>query len=288
MQHKTKMCTRCKTDRPLGLFGRGSGKGGLHQWCKPCLSEYAKEKRADVREFDMELVAFDAMGEARKAMSDGGITMRSVAEAIGVNEQNVYKWFNDKTRPSQKNLRAMLVFLGVELPISLQENPEGKIPYGIKTCKACHKDFPVYRGFAVSYCSRACAGKDLSSRQLGVANARWRGGETVTRHIGGGYIKQLSPGHPGADASGYVMQHRLVMEQVIGRALLPHERVHHKNGDRQDNRPENLELWTGEGTSKKDPAGVRAVDRVLDLIDTLTTAERKQVAAKLKGTAHER
>ena len=90
-----------------------------------------------------------------------------------------------------------------------------------------------------------------------------------------GYIQEKRDGR-------WHMRHRLVMEQVLGRPLLPTERVHHKNGNRQDNRPENLELWTGVGTSKKDPHGVRVVDKVLDLIDRLTPVERARVAAKLK------
>lgn len=47
------------------------------------------------------------------------------------------------------------------------------------------------------------------------------------------------------------------MEQQLGRALLPEETVHHLNGVRDDNRPENLELW-----SSSQPSGQRVVDKV--------------------------
>lgn len=56
-------------------------------------------------------------------------------------------------------------------------------------------------------------------------------------------------------ADGWQLEHRYVMEQKLGRALEPQERVHHMNGLRDDNREENLELW-----KVKDPPGVRASD----------------------------
>jgi hypothetical protein len=52
-------------------------------------------------------------------------------------------------------------------------------------------------------------------------------------------------------------EHRVVMEGIIGRALLPGENVHHRNGVKNDNRPENLELWI---TSQ--PPGQRPADLV--------------------------
>ena len=79
-----------------------------------------------------------------------------------------------------------------------------------------------------------------------------------------------------------VLEHRLVMEQVLGRKLKRTERVHHKNGKRDDNRPENLELWTGVNQSKKDPHGVRVVDKVLDMLTLLKPDELQRIADKIK------
>lgn len=72
-----------------------------------------------------------------------------------------------------------------------------------------------------------------------------------------GYIKVKLPNHPQATREGIVYEHRLVMEQKLGRTLLSHENVHHINGVRDDNRPENLELWT-----TMQPTGKRVADMV--------------------------
>lgn len=84
-------------------------------------------------------------------------------------------------------------------------------------------------------CSRVCNDKLKEGRLQGIGNKGRRSD---------GYIEVYYPTHPDAKTNGRILEHRLVMEQKIGRRLLKTEQVNHINHIRDDNRPENLEIMT--------------------------------------------
>jgi len=88
-------------------------------------------------------------------------------------------------------------------------------------------------------CVSSMKGKHLGDCK-GEKNSNWKGGVKHNH----GYILIWNPDHPYADERGYVFEHRLVSEKILGRYLEPNEVTHHINGIKDDNRPSNLMVYT--------------------------------------------
>jgi hypothetical protein len=92
-----------------------------------------------------------------------------------------------------------------------------------------------------------------------------------------GYRWIHRPDHPDANRDGFISEHRLVLSESLGRRLTKYEVVHHINGDRLDNRLENLQLMTrsehiGLHHRKEKPEGLTK-EILQDMLDTLTMEE---------------
>lgn len=106
-------------------------------------------------------------------------------------------------------------------------------------------------GLCAQHQNMARAGKPLHP----IRTERAKKGEgSVTK---AGYRVVVAHGHPNATPKGQILEHTLVMSQHLGRPLVKGENVHHVNGDRADNRIENLELW-----SSSQPSGQRVQDKL--------------------------
>lgn len=124
------------------------------------------------------------------------------------------------------------------------------------TCPVCGV---VFKSYGDKTCSWVCRNRKMSKDYAGKVfteehkrnisknhhnvsgsnNPRWNGGKR--EHSG--YIEVWKPEHPSANLDGYVREHRLVIEESIGRYLEIGEVVHHINHVKDDNRLENLKLY---------------------------------------------
>ena len=108
----------------------------------------------------------------------------------------------------------------------------------IYTCKHCSKVFKDPHKYEVKFCSRNC----YSLWRVGDRNYNWKGGKFLSKF--GYYYVRAPKDHPYKNSSGYIFEHRYLMEKHLQRYLEPKELVHHLNGIKTDNRLENLVVIT--------------------------------------------
>lgn len=129
---------------------------------------------------------------------------------------------------------------------ALRRRGEADNPCSVPDCEGG----ALNKGYCGSHFYRVQNGLQLDAewRRAG----EWQAWETTSK----GYVRRRRTNQDGVRENQW--QHRWVVEQAIGRELYRHEEIHHKNGNRADNRwPENLEIW-----STSQPKGQRVGEKV--------------------------
>lgn len=89
----------------------------------------------------------------------------------------------------------------------------------------------------------------MSKYQVGAKNGQWKGGRSVASN---GYVLiRVGVGHHLADVRGYAYEHRLVAELMLDRRLRPGEAVHHKDENKRNNDPSNLQVMSSNAEHMK-------------------------------------
>ncbi len=131
---------------------------------------------------------------------------------------------------------------------TVYNRPDWTILYDCTICEGQHKKLlrtlrESVRKYDTIYLKCTEKGGTLVLDQEGNLIRTTRGKSTSERDK---YTRIFRPDHPNANKRGYVLEHRLVMEESLGRYLTENETVHHINGNRRDNRLENLQLRQGQ------------------------------------------
>ncbi len=122
----------------------------------------------------------------------------------------------------------------------------------------------------------------------GEKNPKWRGGRRIDSD---GYVQIYTPDHPNRTVRNEVPEHRLIIEKHLGRYLKPEEVMHHKNGIKDDNRIENLELHDSNGSHAKLhlPGLPRDLfNRAHSSLEAVAKANKRIIASRNKPTPRQK
>lgn len=202
----------------------------------------------------------------REARECKGLTQPELAKVLGTRKGLVSLWEREKNFPSDAYLVKLGNILEIEVPLP-DRNAKGRRSSGKGICGQCGREFSRFHD--EQFCSRECAYRHLSEH-----HGKWN--ENNRRYVDTqGYVHLRMPEHPDAGSTGYIREHRYVMEQMLGRPLESFERIHHKNGNKSDNDPSNLELWTV--GNRKDPPGQRQLDIIKDMVLKLSSQDQQDL-----------
>ena len=172
----------------------------------------------------------------KKMYEEDNMKPKQIADIIGCKERAIYHYM-ERTGIKPKGQKVLMRDYAIQRHMKYKEPlkkllelhiPCPEIAERLNTSTHQVHKMIIYFGFPK-------ANQKFYKREL---NANWKGGYKQWD----GYIRIRCPEHPYVAVDGYLPQHRLVMEEHIGRYLLPNEHVHHIDGDKSNNKIENLEL----------------------------------------------
>lgn len=173
----------------------------------------------------------EARADEILALNAEGLTRKEIAEKVGLRFHVVQAWLQRRKVPGLPRSERLLELSPDDLRQMLETG-------------ATHTKIAEHFGVSISCVERSCARFGLKPARTGPRagrdHPRWKEGRALDKH---GYVRIYAPLHPHAAHSGYVFEHRLVMEVVTGRYLEPTEAVDHVDDHPRHNWPDNLKLY---------------------------------------------